>query len=176
MKHTGKSRHGEALARALGRVFCDTDTLIREIDAAAGAQRVRTARDIYLEDGAERFRQLETAAFRLVAEREEPIVIATGGGLCDNEDAVRSTSGGMMVHLVDSFEAISDRIFRRGIPAFLYTTDEQVGRKRFREIYDRRTAAYDAMADVRVELTGMSPSCAETRLIEQIRRHLHGGQ
>ncbi len=176
MKHTGKSRHGEALARAFGRVFVDTDTLIQEIDAAAGGHPARTARDIFQEDGVERFRQLETAACRLVAQRREPIVVATGGGLCDNPAAVRSTSGGLLVHLVDSFEALSDRVFLRGIPAFLYTTDEEIGRKRFRELYDRRTTEYDALADIRVDLTGMTASCAQSHLIDMIRRRLDGGQ
>ena len=173
MKHTGKSAHGEALARELNRTFCDTDELLREIDAAETGMR-RTARDIYLEDGAERFRLLEATACQLAAGREEDLVIATGGGLCDNEAALNTTHGGLVVHLVDSPEALSQRIMRRGIPAFLRTSDAEVARTRFFALYERRVTAYDAIAKLRIDLTGMPLQTATARVISMVKEHLDG--
>ncbi|MFW6288793.1 MAG: shikimate kinase, partial [Spirochaetota bacterium] len=145
MKHTGKSQHGMALAEALGWDFLDTDTLIQELDSTETGMR-RTVRDIYREDGPGRFQQLEAAACRLAAERGDSLVIATGGGVCDNPVALASIAEGLLVHLVDSLESLSRRIFSRGIPAFLRTDDEATGRKRFRELYARRIASYDDIA------------------------------
>lgn len=173
MKHTGKSRHGVALAAQLDRGFCDTDTIIQEIDSAQHGNR-RTVRDIYLEEGVDRFRQLETAACRLVAARDEALVIATGGGVCDNAEALESTEGGLLVHIVDTHDAIAKRVFARGIPAFLQTKDERVGRERFRELFDRRVARYDAIAHLRVELDGRPLGSARSLIIATVTEYLNG--
>jgi shikimate kinase len=175
MKHTGKSRHGRALATELGRSFCDTDALIQELDATETGMR-RTVRDIYLEDGRNRFQQLETAACRLAAERDGALVVATGGGLCDNPEALATTAGSLRVHLVDSHEAIAERIFRGGIPAFLDTDDERVARERFRRLYDRRVAAYDAITDIRVDLNGCSLQQAQSRIVREVKEYSSGGK
>ncbi len=175
MKHTGKSRHGCTLADGLRRDFCDTDTIIREIDEAQHGSR-RTVRDIYLEDGAERFRQLETAACRLIAAREEPLVVATGGGLCDNQEALESTRGYLLVHIVDTYEAIAERVFTRGIPAFLRTEDERIARERFRELYDRRIGIYDSIAHLRVEINGRPLRSAGALVAATITEYLNGRQ
>jgi shikimate kinase len=173
MKHTGKSQHCRALAETLGWEFCDTDTLIQELDSTETGMR-RPVRDIYREDGVDRFRQLEAAAFQLAAERVDPLVIGTGGGLCDNPAAVATTEGGLRVHLVDSFDAIAHRVFRGGIPAFLHTTDETTGRARLREVYDRRVRAYDEMAELRVDFDGASLGDARDALIATVEEYLNG--
>ncbi|MFP4113041.1 MAG: shikimate kinase [Spirochaetota bacterium] len=175
MKHTGKSVHGKAIAAALGRKFCDTDALIQELDSTETGMR-RTVRDIYIEDGAERFHRLEIAACRLVTERESRLVVATGGGLCDNPEALSTTEGSLRVHLVDSLQSIASRIFRRGIPAFLHTSDEAVARRRFRALYDRRTVAYDETADIRVDLTDLSIQEAQSRIINAIEEYQRAGK
>ncbi len=175
MKHTGKSQHGRALAETLGWHFLDTDTLIQELDSTETGMR-RTVRDIYREDGAERFQQLEAAACRLAAERSESLVVATGGGFCDNPDAVASTCDGLRVHLVDSVESLSQRVFRSGIPAFLHTDDEAVGRERFRELYTRRVTAYDELAELRIDFQARSLHEAQAQLIRSVEEFLSGGK
>lgn len=175
MKHTGKSQHGRSLAQALGWVFLDTDALIQELDSTETGMR-RPVRDIYREDGMERFQQLEAAACRLAAEREDSAVIATGGGLCDNPGAVACTAEGLRVHLVDSVESLSHRIFRGGVPAFLHTDDETVARERFRELYARRVAAYDELAELRVDFQDRSLREAQTQLIQSVQEFLSGGK
>ncbi|MFW5685741.1 MAG: shikimate kinase [Spirochaetota bacterium] len=173
MKHTGKSRHGRMLAETLGRAFWDTDALIQELDAADTGMR-RTVRDIYLEDGADRFRQLEHAACELAAQRDEASVIATGGGLCDNPEAVEVVQGGLRVHLLDALEALEARIFRGGIPAFLHTQDDVVARERFGELYERRVSSYDSLADLRVDLRNLSLAEAQSVLRASIEEYMRG--
>jgi len=175
MKHTGKSQHGRALAQALGRAFLDTDALIQELDSTETGMR-RTVRDIYREDGVERFQQLEAAACRLTSERGDSPVVATGGGLCDNPDAVGCTAGGLRVHLVDSVESLAHRIFRAGVPAFLHTDDEAVARERFRELYARRVAAYDELATLRVDFRDQSLLEAQAQIIQSVQEYLSGGK
>jgi shikimate kinase len=171
MKNTGKTVHGMALAKALGRSFCDIDSLVQEIDSTETGMR-RTVRDIYTEDGPDRFRQLEAAACRLAAERDVEQVVATGGGICDNEEALAATTAGLRVHLLDAHDAIAVRVFRRGIPAFLHTRSVAVARERFRELYDRRVAAYIAVADLTVDLTNRTLSEARAEIINTLEEHL----
>lgn len=171
LKHTGKTVHGRALAGALSVTFRDTDALVQELDSTETGMR-RTVRDIFLEDGAERFRQLEAAACALVDGSEEPLVVATGGGICDNEAALESLRGGTKVYLVDAFDALARRVMRGGIPAFLHTSDPAVARARFREIYDRRSAAYERIADLTIDLTGRSLEEARAVVVSTVEEHL----
>lgn len=173
MKHTGKSQHGVALAEALGYAFCDTDLLIQEIDSAETGMR-RAVRDIYLEDGADRFRQLEAVACRLAGERDGAVVIATGGGICDNPPALAATRGGVHVHLRDEHDALAARIFRGGIPAFLHTDDLNTARSRFSELYERRVAAYEQIADLTVDLAGTPLTEARTRIVTTVEEYING--
>ena len=175
MKHTGKSVHGRALAERLGARFYDIDTLVQELDSTEGAMR-RPVRDIYREDGAERFRQLEAAACRLAAELTEELVVSTGGGICDNPEALEAISDGLRVHLRDSYDAIAHRIFRGGIPAFLHTDEEPVARSRLRELYDRRVASYDGIADLTIDLTDLTIADARSLVLRTVEEHINGGK
>lgn len=175
MKHTGKSVHGRALAERLGARFCDVDTLVRELDSTETGMH-RPVRDIYREDGVERFRQLEAAACRLTTELDDNLVVSTGGGICDNEDALEAIADGLRVHLRDGHDAIAGRIFRGGIPAFLHTDDETVARERLRELYDRRVTAYDRIADLTIDVTDLGLSDARSLVLTTVEEHLNGGK
>ncbi|MDQ3717321.1 MAG: shikimate kinase [Actinomycetota bacterium] len=68
----GKSTVGRVLARALGVGFRDTD---RDVEQVAG----KSVSDIFVDDGEDHFRLLETAAVA-AALREHDGVLALGGG------------------------------------------------------------------------------------------------
>ncbi len=73
---SGKSTVGKALADELGWRFVDVDSEIE-------ADERRRIREIFLEDGEARFREIETATLRRhvnKVECGEPCVIALGGG------------------------------------------------------------------------------------------------
>lgn len=71
---TGKSTVGRLLGARLGRPACDLDALIVE---RAG----RPIAEIFVEDGEEAFRAMETEALRAAAGRSDGPIVATGGGV-----------------------------------------------------------------------------------------------
>ena len=125
----------------------------------------RPVREIYREDGRERFQQLEAASCRLGMDAEAPVVMATGGGLCDNEAALNSISGALIIHLYDTIESITPRIMRGGIPAFLDTEDPEIAVERLAVLFERRIALYDELAAIRIDLSGMPLHVAQDRVI-----------
>lgn len=167
IKHCGKSTHGRILAERLGCPFFDTDEIVAQAEG-------QSPREIYLSRGAEAFMRAEARACRLLAEKlkaefcpasEEgarpSAVIATGGGICNNEpalDALRPS--GILVFLETSEKAAADRIIAEiacadgkmtGLPAYIAEkspkTEDDV-RRIFSEFYRERCAAYRRLADV----------------------------
>src|SRR5690348_15349689 len=75
---SGKTTLGTRLADRLWPKFVDTDQLVTE---SAG----KSIKEIFEQDGEERFRDLETEAVLKVCERPE-VVIGFGGGALDREE------------------------------------------------------------------------------------------
>lgn len=73
MPGSGKSTLGVQLANALQLKFVDLD---KEIEKNAG----KTIPDIFLHDGEEKFRLLESALLKKLAKESTTFVMATGGG------------------------------------------------------------------------------------------------
>jgi shikimate kinase len=170
VKHSGKSSLGRLLARHLGRPFIDTDSLIQDIDSAETSMR-RPVRDIYGEDGRQRFIELERTAMELTGARNDSPVVSTGGGLCDNQPAVAVMNQGIVVHLTDTVERLVSRILGSGMPAFLKSTNRDAAHRELRELLERRKRAYSEIADVTVDLQGLPiPRALEVliRTIEEI--------
>ena len=83
IKHCGKSTIGKKLAKKLNTSFVDVD---KEIEKIAG----KSCRDLYRQDGKEAFMKAEAKACKNIAENPlyENAVVATGGGICDNQEAL----------------------------------------------------------------------------------------
>ncbi|PCC26598.1 hypothetical protein CIK75_01920 [Glutamicibacter sp. BW78] len=99
---SGKSVVGRALARRLGFDFIDTD---EEITAEHGS-----IAGIFAAGGEAEFRQLETAALFRTASRDQPSVVATGGGVVlapGNRDLL---AGHFTVYLETDLETVRPRI------------------------------------------------------------------
>ena len=146
----------------------------------------RRARDLYRAVGPEEFKELEAVALeRLIeAEGRSPggsfrapnlaprIVVALGGGVADNPDALDLISrSGYLVYLHVDAHILYERIMRRGTPAFLTTTRPW---EEFEKLYMRRDAAYRSASDVAVELTGLGIAEALKKVDTELRRHLSG--
>ena len=69
---SGKTTIGRRLARKLGRPFCDTDAMVIQDHGPISK--------IFATEGEPAFRRYETEAIRTALDREEPAVIALGGG------------------------------------------------------------------------------------------------
>ena len=70
----GKSTIGRILAEKRGQEFLDTDHYIEQ-------KQGRSISDIFATQGEEAFRDMETEALRELIQKQEPMVIALGGGL-----------------------------------------------------------------------------------------------
>ena len=84
-KHCGKSTQGRLLAKKLGVDFFDTDDEIARL-------RGLDVRTLYRKKGVVEFTLAEEEACREIISknRENRIVIATGGGICDNPPALNA--------------------------------------------------------------------------------------
>ena len=76
---SGKSTVGERLARRLGVRFVDMDTVLEEAHGPISEQFAR--------DGEGSFRERERALVRRLCADDTPVVVATGGGVWEDEES-----------------------------------------------------------------------------------------
>ncbi|MDY0303567.1 MAG: shikimate kinase [Sphaerochaeta sp.] len=146
IKHSGKTTMAALIAGQLALAWADLDNLV-----AAQLAPGETVRSFYRERGQDAFQALEREALeRLLASATERMVIALGGGACDNEKLMERVKGsGTLVYLKVSEEVLLTRILRGGIPPFL-DQDDPAGS--FHILYKRRDERYSKMCDLLVEL------------------------
>jgi shikimate kinase len=170
-KHSGKTSAGIFLAKLLGAEFIDLDELVER-------QTGKSPRSLYRE-GPDVFRRAETQALASLLPRTSPgaagpvqaqvqsrgvdRVVAAGGGLADNTDALEllrtpgfSGKAAAIVCLEVSADTAWERI--RGAaeaagewPAFL---DTENPRETNRALHERRGAAYRKIASLTVNGEG----------------------
>lgn len=137
----GKTSVSRRLARLCGISSIDMDSYIERRDG-------RRIRDIFAEDGEERFREMETQVLRELSQGE-PVLVSCGGGVVlrpENRDILRE--GGFTVFLkVDPAEARS-RISDPSTRPLL--GDVEAARKRNAE----RLPLYEEVADATVDTAG----------------------
>ncbi len=168
-KHSGKSSVGRALARLAHTTLHDLDDLIQERSG-------KSPRELYLESPG-RFRTEEADAARQLMQLAEEdktgiFVIAAGGGLSDNPEALETLSGaGYLVYLAVSAETAWQRIVtstaRTGeLPPFLRTDNPQ---ETHRVLHEKRALAYSANADIRVDAGTGGPKEIASRLFYELK-------
>jgi shikimate kinase len=150
-KHSGKTSAGRALAALMKGPFTDLDELIAEREG-------KSPRELYRE-GPEVFRRAEAAALQSLLPPENAcIILAAGGGLCDNPAALEllKGSGISIVFLESSVETAWNRIEAAagGLPPFLDTGNP---RETHRLLHERRSAAYRSLAQTCIRAEGKSP-------------------
>lgn len=154
----GKTSVGRRLAQALGMPFRDAD---EEIEAAAG----RSVSEIFSELGEQEFRAGER---RVIARllREEPHVLATGGGAFVNPDT-RSLlkSSAVVVWLKADLEVLVRRTARRDTRPLLRNGDP---RQVLSRLMEERHACY-AEAHISVDTGDSSHQTAVEAVLQAIR-------
>ena len=163
IKHCGKSTQARLLAQTFGIPSYDTDDLISGLTG-------KSPRDLYRDGGPGAFQAAEAEACRQLAARlmadGERAVIATGGGICNNEAALAALRPlGRFVFLNAPEDAAADRIIReaRELPAGgfenlpAYIADKSPRslleiRSIFHAFYAERTARYARTADITVDM------------------------
>ncbi|MBR3544151.1 MAG: AAA family ATPase [Treponema sp.] len=174
IKHCGKSTQGKRLAAALGLDFYDTDDLIFE-------QTGMDARAIYKSQGKDAFMAAELKACEYLrdilqakgsqgqnAAAAKSAVIATGGGICQNEPAIAILKKlGTIVYLEVPEITAAGRIVRearflpdgtiQNLPAYIVNknpADQKEVRAIFHDFYMERTKKYRSLADASVQAQG----------------------
>lgn len=170
IKHCGKSTVGKTLADMTGAPFFDIDD---EIERMCGIP----VRELYATKGQDAFKAAEAEACHAVLERVcGGAVIATGGGICDNEAALAelTAAGCCLVYLCVDEKTACDRILVEAektgsLPAYIqkeHPACEQDVRSIFNAFYRRRTKAYGALCGTTVTVSGKTPGDIAHELIE----------
>jgi shikimate kinase len=158
----GKSTVGQLVAAALGTSFRDTDA---DVERAAG----KPIPDIFVDDGEERFRELERDAVA-AALREHPGVLALGGGAVLAEQTRRALAGHTVVYLeVGLGEAVKRVGLGAGRP--LLTVNP---RATLRHLLDQRRPYYEQLATLTVATDAHPPQDVAARVLAAL--HAERGQ
>jgi len=164
-KHSGKTSAGKELAALLSCDFIDLDEYITR-------KTGKSPRALYIE-GPEVFKKAEAGALAVLfeptlleaalleaktAESSSPLVIASGGGLIDNPDALpllKNNAAAISVFLDIPAQAAWERIKKAGeLPPFLKTENPE---ETHRSLHERRAAAYRQFASLVIKADGKSP-------------------
>jgi shikimate kinase len=156
-KHAGKTSVAGALAQ-----LCRCDWT--DLDAALEARSGKTARALYRE-GLERFKKAEAETLAALLADERLTIIATGGGIIDNNEAVAAlrNADAALVYLALPAHRAWERISSTPeLPPFLNTeTPEET----HRALHERRSRAYEALCPYRfaVDHKSLDAICQEIK-------------
>lgn len=153
IKHSGKSALGKATADMLSITFFDLDAMILELCDQSPLSGL-SIREIYKLVGKDQFMLLEVIAlnqFIYFSEHsripgvQEHIIIALGGGACDNEPLMELLQNtGYLIYLEAPEALLYSRIIQGGIPPFLDPEDPEAS---FHDLYVQRDRRYKQYAD-----------------------------
>jgi shikimate kinase len=164
-KHSGKTSAGKALALLCSCSFIDIDELILQ-------RTGKSPRQLFSE-GASVFQKAETEAMEAVASAGTEAgqgrrIIAAGGGIIDNSDAIAELkkSGAAVVYLNISAAAAWQRISaKRELPPFLKTENPQ---ETHRSLHERRAAAYLQLANIVIEAGGKTSKEIAAEILQRL--------
>lgn len=146
IKHSGKTSIGKKVASLLNFDFVDSDDLIiNSLDENI------TIREFYKTQGKEAFIQQEyTSLKHFLDNNEKNVVVATGGGICDNHKALSlMKESGKTLYLSLDKSSLFKRIIRKGVPPFL---DDKDPKSSFDHLYLDRDLRYRQISDFVVPL------------------------
>ncbi|MDL4771033.1 MULTISPECIES: shikimate kinase [Thermomonosporaceae] len=153
---SGKSTVGAALAERLGVVLRDTDA---DTEAAAG----KPIGEIFIDDGEERFRELEHAAVR-AALAEHDGVLALGGGAVLSAETQELLAGHTVVYLkVGLAEAVKRVGLASARPLLVLNP-----RSRLRALLEERLPVYERLGTVHVDTDGRTPDEIADEIVKEL--------
>ena len=149
-------------------LFIDTDKLIEQTYQAE-KKVIKSAREIYLEEGEIYFRHLEKRVITRLDESEK--IIATGGGsLLDKDNVLHLKQQGPFIYLYATFETLLKRYLAHPVPAFL---DPKNIEENFKDIYAQRENIYSKHADFKILTDDLSINDITQEVIKLL-RNIHG--
>ncbi|MEV4182184.1 shikimate kinase [Streptosporangium canum] len=154
---SGKSTVGRLLADRLGVAFRDTDT---DVEVVAG----KPVGDIFVEDGEERFRELEAAAVRL-ALAEHDGVLSLGGGAVLAETTRELLAGHSVVYLEVGLSQAVQRVGLASARPLLVLNP----RSQLKKLMDARRPIYEGLAAVVVATDERKPDEVVDEIVKGLR-------
>lgn len=148
----GKTTIGKKLARALGKDFLDTDTLITGSHGEIAA--------IFETEGESVFRTYETAALKQALKNDA--VIATGGGLVLADENQEILSKHWVVYLSTDGKHMASRLRHGNRPLLKNGLDD------WRRIYEERKPIYEKLANFEVATGGKTVAQCVSEIKEMI--------
>lgn len=158
----GKSSAGRLLAARTGLAFRDLDS---EIKKAAGM----SAADIIEKRGLPAFRRLENSVLRKLS-RQCGLVVATGGGVAPTKKRDFLKRGGLTVYLACREAVLLERL--AGAPGRRpLLGNDPAGRPAVISRLLKRRGPYYARADIRVDVSALTPARTASKIAEAIKEH-----
>lgn len=175
IKHCGKTTQGRLLSSHFGCKFFDTDDLVTSMTG-------KTPREIYTSDGKESFMRAEAEACRSLLGESGIFVVSTGGGICNNSEAIAHLKKiGTIVFLNSDETTACDRIIKEvkvlddgsltNLPAYIAKENPKTiddVRKSFHNFYEERQQIYKSICDVEVEMMQLSKAENMQRIIDSV--------
>ena len=141
MPGAGKSTLGVLLAKAMGKLFVDTDIIIQQ-------KTKRLLQDIIDNDGTDAFLKLEEEI--LMSVNEENTVIATGGSAVYSEKAMEHfAKSGKIIYLHVDFAEIEKRVTNITTRGIVLKNGKSLA-----DAFAERKPLYDKYAHITVDCTG----------------------
>ncbi|MEU8568346.1 shikimate kinase [Streptomyces pathocidini] len=155
----GKSTVGALLAERLGVGYRDTDA---DIERAAG----RTISEIFIDEGEERFRELERRAVRAAVAEHEGVLALGGGAILDA--GTRRLLAGQPVVFLDV--GVNEAVKRVGLnaPRPLLAVNP---RQRWRELMEERRPLYTEVARAVVTTDDRTPEDVAEAILDALEPH-----
>lgn len=156
MMGAGKTTVGRLVAARTGRPLLDSDSLVE-------ARTGRTVAQIFAEEGEAAFRAIEHDVLGSMLGGDEPVVVAAAGGsVLDPANRARLVDSGTVVWLRADPTALAARV-RPGDHRPLLAEDPAGTLARLAE---EREPLYRSVADVVVDVDGLSPDEVADRVLE----------
>ena len=160
MPGAGKSTLGVLLAKAMGKLFVDTDIIIQQ-------KTKRLLQDIIDNDGTDAFLKLEEDI--LLTVDEENTVIATGGSAVYSEKAMEHfKQNGKIVYLHVDFAEIEKRVTNITTRGIVLKNGKSLA-----DAFDERKPLYDKYADIVIDCTGCSIEDSVRKITEKMSEPLN---
>ena len=155
MPGAGKSTLGVLLAKAMGKLFVDTDIIIQQ-------KTKRLLQDIIDNDGTDEFMRIEEEILLTVDETNT--VIATGGSAVYSEKAMEHfRKSGKIVYLHVDFSEIEKRVTNITTRGIVLKNGKSLA-----DAFAERKPLYDKYADVVIDCTGSTIENSVKMLIEEL--------
>ncbi|GAA2407593.1 shikimate kinase [Actinomadura vinacea] len=153
---SGKTTVGTALAGRLGLALRDTDT---DVEAAAG----KPIGEIFIDDGEERFREMEHRAVRAALAEHEG-VLALGGGAVLAAETQELLAGHTVVYLrVGLSEAVKRVGLASARPLLVFNPRSQL-----RKLLEERLPVYERLGTLHVDTDGRAPEEIVDEIVKEL--------